>query len=201
MIQLTKNMKRNDNLAGKKFGRLTVVKNGERNRFGAILWDCVCECGGRKSCVGSNLTSGRNKSCGCIPKQLLIFGGANRKHGWAKTPEYNALHAAISRCKKDNKEHANYFDRGIRVCKQWSEISTGIQDFVNHIGRRPSPNHSLDRINNDKGYEPGNVRWATRGVQLANRRKRLRIDQFTTDELIGELRLRGLFDVDESDPL
>lgn len=87
--------------------------------------------------------------------------------------EYDALLNAIQRCTKESHPaYYNYGARGIAVCDEWQggAKSGGFWRFLDHIGPRPSPNYSLDRINNDKGYEPGNVKWSTRGEQLNNRR-------------------------------
>lgn len=84
--------------------------------------------------------------------------------------EYSALVNAIHRC--HNTEHAafhNYGERGIHVCEDWRG-KDGFDKFLSHIGEKPSADLTLDRIDNDRGYEPGNVRWATRAEQVANRR-------------------------------
>jgi hypothetical protein len=93
---------------------------------------------------------------------------ANRKHGLSYAPEYRAWQAMRLRC--TNPEHAAWADyggRGITVCAEWLDSP---QAFIDHIGRKPSPRHELDRIDNDRGYEPGNVRWATRSQNDRNRR-------------------------------
>jgi hypothetical protein len=86
------------------------------------------------------------------------------------TPEYRALHDAIQRC--HNPDHPNYRlygARGIHVCDAWRP-PRGFSAFIAHIGRRPAKHMSLDRIDNNGNYEPGNVRWATPHQQLANKR-------------------------------
>jgi hypothetical protein len=89
-------------------------------------------------------------------------------HGMSKTPEYRAYHAMKQRCFNVNGEaYANYGGRGIHVHDGWM---FSFLAFYKHIGPRPTKNHSIDRIDNDKGYCPGNVRWATRAEQNRNRR-------------------------------
>lgn len=92
------------------------------------------------------------------------------------SPEYQALKNAIARChRKSNKQYKTYGSRGIRVCLGWRKPG-GFDDFLNHVGLRPSKLHSLDRIDNDRGYEPGNVRWATRSVQSRNSRHAVMVE-------------------------
>jgi len=88
----------------------------------------------------------------------------------SNSPEWYALKAAKRRCSGEDKRCAHdYAERGIAVCAEWSG-KDGFKKFFEHVGHRPSPAHSLDRIDNSRGYEPGNVRWATRETQQRNRR-------------------------------
>lgn len=99
------------------------------------------------------------------------YGGIT--HGCSKWPEYRVWKIMIQRCENPNLEkYQIYGKRGIRVCARWRK---SFVNFILDVGRRPSGNHSIDRINNDKGYQPGNVRWATRTVQARNCRKARRI--------------------------
>ena len=87
-----------------------------------------------------------------------------KTHGMSKTPEYNVWNLIKERCK--NVEDKRYGGRGISICKEWDE---SFEKFFAHVGHRPSSTHQIDRINNDGNYEYGNVRWATRKEQAANR--------------------------------
>lgn len=98
----------------------------------------------------------------------------NRKHGGRNTPEYVAWNAMVQRCTRESHPaFKNYGKRGITVCAEWRHDFSA---FLAHIGQRPSADYSLDRIDNERGYEPGNVRWATYDVQMRNRRPAARDD-------------------------
>jgi hypothetical protein len=150
-------------LSGKKFGRLTVLSHAGQNSRRNSTWLCECECGERKVIVRNSLTSGHSKSCGCLHS---VAGGeaVNRK----RTPEYSAWCSMIARCEvKKDKKWPDYGGRGISVWPGWRH---DYKAFLAHVGRRPTPDHSLDRRDNDGNYEPGNVRWATRLEQANNKR-------------------------------
>ncbi len=95
-------------------------------------------------------------------------GQSTTPSGHVGTPEYVAWRSMISRCTIPSASHyADYGGRGISVCDHWRRSFLA---FFGHVGARPSPTHSLGRIDNDGNYEPGNVRWETRAEQLRNRR-------------------------------
>lgn len=176
-----------------RFGRLVALRSAGRcPGQTSYLWECRCDCGKTITTRSSSLLSGHTKSCGCAALDRCLSGSMRRIHGLRNTPEYDALAAAQARCKPGYAQRKDYFDRGIRVCEAWSQLSTGFLDFLSHIGKRPSSKHTLDRIDNDRGYEPGNVRWATRKEQVANQRRRARLDQFSDSELTSELNRRGV---------
>lgn len=158
---------------GQRFGRLLVLRM--KRRDGETWAVCRCDCGKRKVTRTSAL--GRTVfSCGCLRSdyrraQWLKHGESN--NGGADTPEYRAWAAMKRRCVSLDKRHV-YADRGIKVCARWA---ASFQAFLADVGRRPSPDHSIDRFpDNDGNYEPGNVRWATRSQQAKNRRLRPRIN-------------------------
>ena len=158
-------------MLGKKFGKLTVVRQEgvtHRNK----MWYCACECGGNTTTTTTHLRSGHTKSCGCTR------GESRKRHGHAgvkgHTATYTAWSAMWNRCTNANaKQWKDWGGRGIRVCDRWLKF----ENFLEDMGERPSPKHSLDRKNNDGNYEPGNCRWATKAQQSSNTR-RLRLIEF-----------------------
>lgn len=163
-------------LVGHKFGRLLVTGIADSRDIGKlIVLTCKCDCGAECLAVKRRLTNGKKRSCGCVLKEMSRNGLLNRRHGHAarrsQSPEYTAWRSMLGRCttNENAKDFKNYYGRGIRVCQEWSGPG-GFQLFLNHVGPRPSPKHSIDRINNDGNYEPGNVRWATKPQQCRNKR-------------------------------
>jgi hypothetical protein len=109
------------------------------------------------------------------------------------TVEFKTWTGIKSRCspKARPQDRATYYDRGIRVADEWMG-QDGFMKFYEHVGPRPGKEYSLDRIDPDKGYEPGNVRWATMDTQIKNRRKFCSIERFTDLELMAEILRRGM---------
>jgi hypothetical protein len=143
---------------GERIGRLLVVR-----RVTAEGWLCRCDCGREKLVRTVN----DSRSCGCLKSEMT--SNRNRTHGLTATPEYNSWLAMRQRCYyKSHKDYPRYGGRGIRVCDQW-KCREGFPAFLAHVGKRPSPKHTIDRIDRDGHYEPGNVRWATDHVQSSNR--------------------------------
>jgi hypothetical protein len=165
------------NLVGQRFGQLLVTEyEGAMQRPPyATLFRCRCDCGGTIVTRGPGLKAGKTRSCGCLAKNTAALNGKtySRIHGEARpnlTVEYKAWIAMKDRCCNPNcKAFRNYGSRGIAVCERWLKSYPA---FLADVGRRPSPQHSIDRINNDGNYEPGNVRWATKNQQNSNRRSK-----------------------------
>lgn len=148
---------------GDKFGRLTVV--GEAPQKGSKrYWLCACECGGVAAPVNDKLRSGHTKSCGCLSAERRQENIT--KHGLCGLPEHEIWRGMRKRCEQINStRYAYYGARGIKVCDEWRRDFLA---FLAHVGPRPSPKHSIDRIDGSKGYEPGNVRWCVQSEQLRN---------------------------------
>ena len=167
---LEKTMSQLIDLTGRRFGRLVV-----QHRVGVkspVYWRCVCDCGGETTTQGGRLKNGNTVSCGCYARERT--SQRSIKHGKHSTPEYKSWQQLKERCLNPNcKNRANYMDRGITIHPAWVE---SFEAFIADVGLRPDGYKSLDRINNDKGYEPGNVRWATPAMQARNRRS-TRLDE------------------------
>ncbi len=154
-------------LTGKRFGRLIVVSRAA-NKGTSIRWNCLCDCGETSLPHSKSLRNGTTQSCGCL-KREIIKAGANRSHGRTDTSEYRAWTDIKTRCFNRNREDwPHWGGRGITICSEWRDDFAA---FFEHVGPRPSAQHSIDRRDNERGYEPGNVRWATYSEQNLNRRK------------------------------
>lgn len=157
-------------MIGKNFGKLTVISEaGSKNRN--KLWKCICECGGTAVTSTAHLNSGHTKSCGCDR------GISRRRHGHtigSKTSTYRAWVSMRDRCSNPKlKQWKDWGGRGIKVCDRWLKF----ENFLEDMKEKPSPKHTIERINNDGNYEPGNCRWATKFEQGQNTR-RLRMIEF-----------------------
>lgn len=132
------------------------------------LWRVVCDCGNEAAVPGRTLASRTSRSCGCLNRERLHE--AHTKHGMANSPIYKIWTGMRQRCDNpDRREYPDYGGRGIRVCERWEDFA----NFYADMGDRPGPKYSLDRIDVDGNYEPGNVRWATRSEQNSNKRPTL----------------------------
>jgi hypothetical protein len=148
-------------LTGKRFGRLIV-----RAYAGDRKWSCVCDCDAHHDARGSDLRKGRIKSCGCLRRELNKTRAI--KHGMCGTPEYSSWTSMKQRCLYTCVNgFENYGGRGVTFCEEWRSFLA----FFADMGERP-PGCSLDRIDPNGNYEPGNCRWATALQQTHNRRPR-----------------------------
>lgn len=152
---------------GKVFGRLTALslasaggRMGGRKR----KWLCRCECGKQAIVASDKLSSGHTKSCGCWKAKRIQE--TKTTHGLAGTPTYRSWTAMMTRCHTPGSpKYEKYGGRGIKVCERWKDFEL----FVGDIGLSPGRGYSLNRINNDGDYEPGNCHWATAIEQQNNK--------------------------------
>lgn len=155
----------------RRFGRLSVSGDmSEVARERRYMIECRCDCGNSKQIAVYSLLNGISKSCGCLrvdaTKDRATTHGHTRDR--QRSVEYRAWADAKSRCYNSNvRNYPEYGGRGISMCEEWRE---SFEAFYAHMGDRPSPIHSLDRIDTDGNYEPGNCRWSTDKEQCRNTR-------------------------------
>jgi hypothetical protein len=148
-------------ISGMRFGRLVAIRPTGEKSGTSLVWLCSCDCGKSKNISVKLLVEGRRKSCGC---KMITHAEAERLVERKKLRSVWA--AMIKRCiHPKNKDYRYYGARGIKVCERWMVFN----NFLEDIGTRPK-GLTLDRVNNDGDYEPGNFRWATRTQQMNNTR-------------------------------
>lgn len=148
---------------GAKFGEWEVVGQDPST---TSKWLVKCSCGTARSVDKWNVQSGRSRSCGCLTKAATV--ARNLKHGESGNPLYRVWLSMRERCLNPAcKSYRNYGARGISIHPSWDSFEV----FAADIGQPPGEGYSLDRVDNSRGYEPNNVRWATRGEQSRNTRR------------------------------
>lgn len=157
-------------LEGQRFGRLLVISEAGKHKNGNYTWNCLCDCGNSCVIAGSNLKSGGTVSCGCRRREGFIertvTHGCTRER--RRMAEYNIWNGIKERClNPNNPSYVDYGARGITVCEEWKR---SFETFLQDMGLRPSPKHSIDRINNDGPYSSENCRWSTQKEQTRNKR-------------------------------
>lgn len=159
-------------LTGTRFNRWAVIGRAPNTAQGQAQWFCRCDCGTERILKSIVIRRGISKSCGCFKLEGLVE--RSTKHGHATngiSPTYYSWAGMVSRCTDQNsKIYVRYGGRGITVCDRWLQFP----NFLADMGERPAGT-SLDRIDNERGYEPGNCRWATPLQQARNTRGNYRI--------------------------
>jgi hypothetical protein len=167
---------------GDVFGRLTVKERlGSRRGYG-IVWRCECVCGGVKEVATRYLSGGDVKSCGCLRKGRTPNSG-NTKISLHPLV-YNSWKSLRQRCCNPNATGYRYYGgRGIKVCERWKN---SFDNFLEDMGNRPGKEYSIERKDNNKGYEPGNCVWATKVEQMNNRKNNYLIDVDGVNKTVGQ---------------
>ncbi len=155
---------------GHRIGRLVVLGPIGRRTRGRIMWLCLCDCGNTSVLETGSITKGKIKSCGCLMRELAVK--RNTKHGLRNTKIYRVWRGIKDRClNSDNSTYQKYYGvRGISICDEWRDSFECFRDHVMELSHYGEDGYSIDRIDNDGDYEPGNVQWATRVEQGRNRR-------------------------------
>jgi hypothetical protein len=184
-------------LTGMVFGRLTVVEFAGYHK-GNRMWRCRCACGREKPIAVRALRGSRHfkgvLSCGCrlsakgreiCRRNARALRAVNTRHGMAGSSEYAIFKGAAARCRDPNiPDYRNYGGRGIEFRFK------SFEEFYAELGPRPSARHTLDRVDNNGHYAPGNVRWATYRGNLANRRITRRATAFGKTQTLSDWRKR-----------
>lgn len=177
-------------ITGQKFGKLTVisfsrdVKSGNRYRK---YWNCICECGNHKEVRLDSLTSGNVKSCGCLHKEISY------KNLTPGSPKYEVIDKRLRgiwtgmkrRClDENNSSFSRYGGRGITICNDWLDFNKFAKWALSNGYKKDL---TIDRIDNNKGYEPTNCRWVTNREQSLNRRSNVIVEYKDKNITLKEL--------------
>lgn len=157
-------------LTGRRFGRLTVLCRDGSNASGLAVWLCRCTCGTVTRTAGNLLRAGKAVSCGCYKREnsARVAAHLKRKHGMHGSRTYRSWRSMKTRCTNPTHiSYKNYGSRGITICTRWLR---SFECFLADLGERP-PGTSLDRIDVNGNYEPGNCKWSTPGEQSRNTRR------------------------------
>jgi len=169
------------NLAGKRFGRLVVLRRAGVNSSRSAIWECRCDCGTLTKTTASALNHAGTKSCGCLQREAVIR--TMTKHGMYQSATYGVWECMMSRC--NNSKHKNfhhYGGRGISVCDRWRDF----RNFLSDMGARPG-RKTIDRIDVNGNYEPWNCRWASMKEQMRNRRDTVLYEYMGEKKILADL--------------
>ncbi len=155
---------------GKRFERLLILGMSHQGTCGAFFAKTLCDCGTKKSIRYGDMIKGSTKSCGCLQKEKP----SRLSHNETGTRLYSIWHLMKGRCScKSYSHYESYGGRGIKVCAEWMDYEP-FRDWALRAGYEK--NLTIDRINNDGNYEPGNCRWVDWYCQANNTRKNIYIE-------------------------
>ena len=169
-------MRASVDLTGKKFNKLTALYYTGRFKGENPKWLCLCDCGKQKTILSASLISGSTGSCGCL-RGINNQSGSRIHRIWGNIKQ---------RCgNKNHNKYKYYGGRGIKLCEAWGSNFNVFFDWASANGYKS--NLTIDRIDNDKNYQPDNCRWVTRTTQNRNRGKR----ENCSSVYIGVLKHKG----------
>lgn len=169
-------------LSGMRFGRLLVLRRAESQVSSgkhAVRWVCQCDCGMETTARTDTLKGGKVKSCGCLAREVSSVNGKRYggrvRHGHSYERLFNIWYLMKYRCENTkSKAFHNYGGRGIIVCEEWSNAANGYQNFKRWAyDNGYMDTLTLDRVDNERGYEPDNCRWCDRVEQGNNKRNNI----------------------------
>ena len=162
-------------MTGQRFGTWTLIARSDNNRVGLARYTCQCDCGKIRDVLSVSLRTGVSRNCGCH---------CDKRHlRYSNTPTHETWRGMIDRCRNPlSKGWPYYGSRGIRVCDKWA---VSFKSFQEDMGERPA-GMTIDRIDNDRGYEPGNCQWSTYRQQRLNQTRTRRLTAFGESKTITE---------------
>lgn len=163
-------MGKKSELSLQRFGRLLVLSEAGRDKYGAVLWNCKCDCGVETIKAGIHLVAGHTRSCGCFRDEFAGTHSITHGHktSGAPSPTYRTWRSMLARCHGPQKDKYKYYGgSGVSVCTEWR---TSFSNFLDDMGERPD-GMTLDRKDGALGYSKDNCRWATLSEQAVNRRQ------------------------------
>lgn len=160
-----------------------VERDGGTRKSEQAVWSCRCDCGETRAVAASSLY--RYIATGRAPcKCQTPLRGNRTTHGMSQSPEYRSWSKMKERCTNTKcKDYKDYGGRGISVCDRWAD---SFESFYSDMGPRPTPKHSIDRVNVSGDYEPKNCRWATQVEQASNKRTNVIVSVGTTKLTVTE---------------
>jgi hypothetical protein len=162
-----------NDLTGKRFGRLTVIGVDDKQSR-KTYYICKCDCGNIKTIRSDALVAGKTTSCGCRKKEQDEVNLARNTHNMSDTRLHSIWVGIKSRCNNiHNPRYHRYGGRGIKVCDEWNNDFISFYEWSINNGYQDDL--TIDRIDNDKGYEPSNCRWVDMKTQCRNRETNINI--------------------------
>lgn len=179
--------RRLQDLTGQRFGKLTVLSYDHINRGGFACWCCLCDCGNETIVPSGALKSGNTRSCGCLHAEASPKNLPPPKHGMHGSKIYRTWTNIKTRCYNPNdKDYKDYGGRGITMYAPWIHDFAAFFNYVVTLEHYGEKGYTLDRIENDKGYQPGNLRWADAKTQERNRRINIVVEYNGEQITLGE---------------